>query len=266
MDIDLIGNYLQEKLTTVELVNHAATAVGVSQSTMYRLKSNPRSMQLGQLVALTSAIGMPVDEAFSWLPSDFLAEERHRLHHEAETAKVAGMRMSVTPFFTVHAELPEVVDMTALDMYDARDWQVKRAAYHAARDERKTLYLNGSYESREIINGHLYANVFFARKGRYMPMSEETKAQQVDALVKTLQQGNVQRRVYLGYDLPIITWFSINVTLMRVGEFSVEVKGARLTKSIEDVFNDYFSRSHLKSKADVEAFFRDPGKFISVNS
>jgi hypothetical protein len=266
MDIDLIGSYLQEKLTTVDAVNQAAAAVGVSRSTMYRLKSNPSSMQLGQLVALTSAFGMPVDETFSWLPTDFLAEERHRLHHEVVTARVAGTRMSVTPFFTVHAELPEVVDMTAIDLYEARDWQAKRQAYHAAREDRKTLYFNGSYESREIINGHLYANVFFARKGRYMPMSEETRDRQVDALVKTLQQGNVQRRIYLGYDLPIITWFSINVALMRVGEFSVEVKGARLTKSIEDVFNDYFSRAHLKSKADVEAFLRNPSKFIPINS
>jgi hypothetical protein len=265
MNIELIGKYLQEKLSSVDAVNLAAGAVGVSQSTMYRLKSNPRSIQLGQLVDLTAAIGMPVDEAFSWLPNDFLAEERHRLHHEAVTAKVAGTRMSVTPFFTVHAEIPEVIDLTAIDMYDASEWSAKRTACHAVREERKALYIDGRYESREIINGHLYFHTFFACKGRYMAMSEGIRDRQVDALVKTLHQSNVQRRVYLGYDLPIITWFSINVALIRVGEFSVEVKGARLTKSLAGVFNDYFSRAHLKSKADVEAFLREPGKFININ-
>lgn len=264
MDIELIGSYLQEKLATVDAVNRAATAAGVSQSTMYRLKSNPRQIQLGQLVELTAAIGMPVDEAFSWLPNDFLAEERHRLAHEVETAKVGGIRMSVTPFLTVHSEIPEVIDLTAIEMYEVSEWQAKRTAYHAARKERRALYEGGGYESREIINGHLYANVFFTRKGRYMPMSEELRNRQIESLIKTLGLPNVRRRVYLGYDLPIVTWFSINVAMMRVGEFSVQVTGPRLTKSLESVFNDYFSRSHLKSTSDVESFLKDPLSFTQA--
>lgn len=263
MDIELIGNYLQEKLATVDAVNRAAQAVGVSQSTMYRLKSNPRAIQLGQIVDLTVAIGMPVDEAFSWLPSDFLAEERHRLAHEIEIAKTGGVRMSITPFFTVHAELPEVIDLTAVEMYDPAEWREKREANNAAREERRMLYEAGRYESREIINGHLYADVFFARKGRYLSMSEDLRNRQVENLIKSLKQKNVQRRVYLGYDLPIVTWFSTNTALLRVGEFSIEVKGARITKSIEDVFNEYFGRAHLKSKDDVESFLREPLDFFS---
>lgn len=266
MDINLISGYLQDKLATVDAVNRAARAVGVSQSTMYRLKSNPRAIQLGQLADLTAAIGMPVDEAFSWLPSDFLAEERHRLAHEVEISKVGGIRMSVTPFFTVHAELPDVIDLTALDMYDANEWREKRVAYSAARRERKALYEAGRYESREIINGHCYANTFFARKGRYLSMSAELRNQQIEALIKTLHQSNVQRRVYLGYDLPVLTWFSIGVALVRFGEFSIEVKGAHITKSLESIFHEYFTRSQLKSRSDVETFLSNPTKFVTVNT
>ena len=101
MDPDLIERYLQEHLTTIEAVDRAAGAVGVSRSTMYRLKANPRHIELGQLMELTRAIGMPIDETFSWLPNDFLAEERHRLGHEAQAAEASGLRMTVTPFFTV---------------------------------------------------------------------------------------------------------------------------------------------------------------------
>lgn len=265
MDIKLISNYLQEKLATVDAINHAAQAIGVSQSTMYRLKSNPRAIQLGQILNLTDAIGMPVDEAFSWLPSDFLAEERHRLANEIEVANTGGVRMSVTPFFTFHAELREVADLTAVEMYDPADWREKREATNTAREERKVLYESGGYESREIINGHLYAQVFFSRKGRYSPMSEDLRNRQIENLIKSLNQKNVQRRVYLGYDLPIITWYSTNTALLRIGEFSVEVKGAKITKSIEEVFNEYFALAHLKNKDDVENFLREPLAFLRKN-
>ncbi|MCB1947177.1 MAG: hypothetical protein KDF55_16775 [Thauera sp.] len=258
MDPDLIERYLQEHLTTIEAVDRAAGAVGVSRSTMYRLKANPRHIELGQLMELTRAIGMPIDETFSWLPNDFLAEERHRLGHEAQAAEASGLRMTVTPFFTVHAELPSVIDLTAVEQYEAGEWLAKRAQYHAERAKRRSLYESGRYESREIINGNLYRSVFFARKSRYAAMSEELKAQQVEALVQSLHLPHVSRRVYLGYDLPIVTWYSVNVAMLRVGEFSVQVSGPRLTKALKDVFNDYFARAELKGKRDVEAFLRDP--------
>lgn len=260
MNSQLIRNFLREQLGTTEAVNRAAAAIGVSQATMYRYKSNPESMQLGHFMKLADTIGFPVSEQAAWLPKDFLPEERHRLRHEQLIAKQQGSRMVVTPYFTVNAELPEITELTAEDIYGSTSRRLL-PEYMSARAERKSLYDSETYSSKEIINGHLYAD-FFHRKNRFRAIPEKNILQQIDALINSLHRTKVHRRIYLGHDLPIITWYSIGVALVRFGEFTIELTGETLTRAVEDVFNDFYGRCAIKQVSEVEAFLRNPDDFF----
>lgn len=210
---------------------------------------------------LTSILGQPVNDEAIWLSKEFLSEERHRLKYEQLIAKQGGERLTVTPYFTVNVELPRITELTAETFYGAT-YRQYFSDYLKIREERRRLYVEQSYSSTEIINGHLYA-IFFQRQKVFQGISEKEKNQQIDAILKSLQFSNVQRRVYLGYDLPIVTWYSAGTALLRFDEFTIEVTGDKFLQDIKNVFYDFYSRCELKSSESVENFIRNPLPFIS---
>lgn len=260
MNIEQIKQHMQRELGTLEQLVKVAEKIGVSQATMYRFKSNPEAMQLGHFLKLTELIGFPTSEDIAWLPKEFVPEEEYRLKHESAVAKVNGSRMTVTPFFSVNVELPEITKITAEEIYGV---SANRGMdlYLEARKKRKDLYLNSKYKSKEIINGYLYLE-FFRREKMHRGISESQKEKQIQEIIKSMDLESVQRRVYFGHDLPLITWYSTGVALLRFGQFTIQVTGSILTDAAADIFNEYYLKCDLKNNEDVKDFIKNPIAFL----
>ena len=155
MDVELIGNFLNERLTTRKAVEEAADIIGVSTATMYRYKSNPDAISLGQICKLSQRLGLPLANGAVWTQDSILGSERRRLQLETELAKENGTRLITIPAYTVNDELPEITRMLLQEDYGA---EAKRfdAEVLGIRAERRRLYESGRYESWEIWNGYGY--------------------------------------------------------------------------------------------------------------
>ena len=256
----MINSLLHEHLDTKEKIEIYAEEIGVSVATLYRYKAKYEGMPLGKFLKLLDVLGMPFGESASWLPDEYVAEEYIRLGYEKDISERNGYRLTVTPYFTVNIELPELTELSAKNLY-SDVFQEKLDSYLRARTERSKIYFSEKYRSKEIINGYLYEDFFDCKKA-YSHMSTDMRDKQIKEIIKSLGFGRVQRRIYFGYDLPVITCYSCNVALVRVGEYTVQLRGEKSIQAVENVFNDYFSACQLKTEKEVEAFLLNPQEFI----
>lgn len=266
MNLDALKARLQEVLRTTEAVATAAKHIDVSPATLYRYKANPEQLPLGKFIALVEHLGLPVAEHSVLLPPQFVDAERHRLSHERAIAAQGGKgeRLSVTPFFPVTTEIPQITAHVAESTFGAPN-RHQFPEYFAARAERVALYMQRRYNSIEIINAYCYRS-FFNRSvdAEYAALTQNMRDSQVERLAETNQWDNVTRRIYFGHELPYITAYSDGSAIPRIDEFTLEVTGERMVTDLKSIFFKYFNACKVKARDDVTRFLQDPNLFFDT--
>lgn len=252
MDIELISNFLNERLGTRQAVEEAAGVIGVSAATMYRYKANPDSISLGQICKLSQYLGLPLAGGAVWTQDSILGSERRRLQLETELAKNSGTRLITIPAYTVNDELPEITRLLLQEDYGA---EAKRfdAEVLGIRAERQRLYEAGAYESWEIWNGYGYLD-FLNGRGRFRSIPADLRKSQIEKFIVSTGRKNVKRFVYLTHS-PELPMFGCHtppgIVLVRVEDIHLEFQARHLVKSFEATF-DNLRRSSAMST--VEQF------------
>lgn len=237
MDLDLIGSFINERFTTRKSVEEAAEAIDVSIATMYRYKSNPEAISLGQVCKLAQRFGLPLANGAVWTQDCILGSERRRLELEAVLAKNAGLRLITLPAYTVNDELPEITRLLLLEDYGSEASKIE-AEVLGIRSERKRFYQEGNYESWEIWNGYGYLD-FLHGRGRYRSITEDLRQAQIEVFVDSTKKPNVHRFVYLTHspDLPMFGCHTPPGTaLVRVEDIHLEFQLRPLVTSFEETF------------------------------
>jgi len=259
MDIQLVGNFLNERLTTRKAVEEAASIIGVSTATMYRYKSTPDAISLGQMCKLSRSLGLPLANGAVWTQDSILGSERRRLSLEAELAKNGGTRLITIPAYTVNDELPEITRLLLQVDYGA---EAKRLADDVLRirAERQELYETAKYESWEIWNGFGYLD-FLNGRGRYRSVPTELRLAQINKLVASTSRANIHRFLYMTHS-PELPMFGCHtppgVALIRVDDIHLEFQAPDLVKSFEQTFEN-LRRASTTSTVDQFTSFLQKG-------
>jgi hypothetical protein len=259
MEIAIVKNLMNERLTTANLMNDAARKIGVSLATMYRYKSNPELIPLGKLISLCEHLGFPLGGSITWSKNKVLQGERRRYELEKEIAEQEfGKRYVITPSYTVTSELPEVTRQLWDYDYGTR-YQELISDYIGLRQERCKLYQEGKYESFEIINGFCYKDFFYGQ-GRFKGLPKELRMKQIDSLIKSLEYPHVNRRIYLKAtpELPIFSCFSTDKAVIRIDDFIVEFNNETIVKELVETYNTYYDTADIINKDQVKVFLQKP--------
>lgn len=237
MDLGLIRTFLNQRLSTRKAVEEAAEIIGVSTATMYRYKSTPEIISLGQLCKLSQQLGLPLAGGAVWTDASIMSSERRRLELESEIAKSQGTRLITIPSYTVNDELPDITKLLLLEDYGA-DAKRFDAELLGVRAERRRLYQDVTYESWELWNGFGYRD-FLNGRGRYRSIPEDLRQAQIEILIETSKRPNIHRFFYLAHtpELPMFGCHNPpNVALVRVEDIHLEFQDSQLVKSFEDTF------------------------------
>lgn len=258
MDIELISNFLNDRLSTRKAVEEAAEIIGVSAATMYRYKAHPDSISLGQISKLSVRLGLPLAGGAVWTQDSILGSERRRLQLETALAENGGTRLITIPSYTVNDELPEITRLLLQEDYGA---EAKRfdAEVLGVRAERQRLYQSAQYESWEVWNGYGFLD-FLNGHGRYRSIPKDLREAQVKKFIESSGRPNVHRFVYMTHS-PELPMFGCHtppgIALVRVDDIHLEFQASHLVKSFEETF-DNLRRS--SSTSTVEQFV----KFLST--
>lgn len=239
MDIELVGNFLNERLTTRKAVEEAATIIGVSTATMYRYKASPAGLSLGQVCKLSHSLGLPLANGAVWTQASILGSERRRLQLETELARNGGTRLITIPAYTVNDELPEITRLMLEADYGAEAKKLY-AEVMCVRAERRELYDAAKYESWEIWNGYAYLD-FLNGRGRYRSIPVDLRQAQIGRFVASSNRSNVHRFLYLTHspELPMFGCHSPpGVALVRVDDIHLEFQARDLVQSFEQTFEN----------------------------
>lgn len=258
MDLGLIRNFLNQRLSTRKAVEEAAEIIGVSTATMYRYKSTPEIISLGQICKLSQQLGLPLAGGAVWTDASIMSSERRRLELESDIAKFQGTRLITIPAYTVNDELPEITRLLLLEDYGA-DAQRFDAELLGVRAERARLYQNASYESWELWNGFGYRD-FVNGRGRYRSIPEDLRKAQIEIFIETSKRPNIHRFIYLAHtpELPMFGCHNpANVALVRVDDIHLEFQDTQLVKSFEDTFEKLRRSSATATVEQFTAFLRD---------
>ena len=260
MDLGLIGNFLNERLTSRKAVEEAADVIGVSIATMYRYKSSPDAISLGQICKLSQRLGLPLAHGAVWTQDSIVGSERRRLQLEIELAKTGGTRLTTIPAYTVNDELPEVTQLLLQEDYGAK---AKRfdAEVLAVRAERRMLYESGKYVSWEIWNGYGYLD-FLNGRGRYRSIPAELRQAQIDQFVASSSRTGVHRFLYLTHS-PELPMFGCHtppgIVLVRVEDIHLEFQTRNLVQSFEETFEALRRRTSAMSAIEQFVTFLHTG-------
>lgn len=228
---------MNERFTTRKAVEAAAEAIDVSIATMYRYKSNPEAMSLGQVCRLAQRFGLPLANGAIWTQDCILGSERRRLELEAVLAKNAGSRLITLPAYTVNDELPEVTRLLLVEDYGPEAPKLE-AEILGIRSERQRMYHEGLYESWEIWNGFGYLD-FLNGTGRYKSITEQLRRDQIEAFIESTRRDHVYRFVYMTHspDLPMFGCHTPpGAALIRVEDIHLEFQLRPLVESFEETF------------------------------
>jgi transcriptional regulator with XRE-family HTH domain len=257
MDVGLISNFLNDRLSTRKAVEEAAEIIGVSAATMYRYKANPDAISLGQLCKLSQRLGLPLAGGAVWTQDSLLGSERRRLQLEAELAKNGGTRLITIPAYTVNDELPEITRLLLQEDYGARAKQIG-AEVLGIRAERQRLYAAARYESWEVWNGYGYLD-FLNGRGRYRSIPTELREAQVEKFIESSGRSNVHRFSYMTHS-PELPMFGCHtppgIVLVRVDDIHLEFQAPHLVKSFEETFDHLRRSSSTSAVEQFTAFLR----------
>ncbi len=263
MDLGLIDNFLNQRLSTRKAVEEAASIIGVSTATMYRYKANPEMISLGQICKLSHQLGLPLAEGAVWTDANILSAERRRLELESEVAKNLGTRLITIPAYTVNDEIPEITKLLLLEDYGA-DAKRFDAELLGVRAERRRLYESAAYESWELWNGFGYRD-FLNGRGRYRSIPADLRQAQSAILIETSKRPNVHRFVYTAHT-PELPMFGCHtppgVALVRVDDIHLEFQDSQLVKSFEETFEKLRRSSATSTVEQFTTFLRD-GRLMS---
>ncbi len=259
MNVDLFKRVLEERLTTRDLVAAAAQAVDVSIATMYRYKSDPAVIPFGKIVTLGKYLAFPIEGTVAWSRADVLQGEHRRLELEQRVSQAGGRRFTVTPSYTVAAELPEMTRGLWQFDYPSREGG-EFEQYLELRAQRRKLYLDGKYNSLEIITAGGYRDFFFG-EGRFTGIPKALRDKQVAELLKSLKLPHVQRRVYTQNtpEVPVITCYSTAIAVIRVDDITIEFNDSPKVSELIEVFDYYFKEASIAAKDEIADFLRNPG-------
>ncbi|MBU1495166.1 MAG: hypothetical protein KJ956_14510 [Actinobacteria bacterium] len=255
--LDEIRLLLKTRLDTRERVERAANAIGVSAATLYRYKSAPENIPLGKLSALNDLLGFSLGDGATWVRSEFIEAEERREALEASIA-AGGMRLVVTPAFSVNAQLPDVT-RAVMDFDHGVHRRSDFERYLAIRQQRRELYLSGDYESLEIIDAASYVD-FFEGRGRYRSLSDDLRRKQIDELVRTTRLDHVVRRVYVRStpELPIVSWYSTGTVVARLDDFVIEFTNRDAVDELATIVSRFYGSAEIQAVDQVEEFLLSP--------
>lgn len=257
MDIELISNFLNDRLSTRKAVEDAAEIIGVSVATMYRYKANPDAISLGQISKLSQKLGLPLAGGAVWTQDSILGSERRRLQLEAELAKSGGTRLITIPAYTVNDELSEITRLLLAEDYGA---EAKRfeAEVLGVRAERQRLYDAAQYESWEIWNGFGYLD-FLNGRGRYRSIPAYLRKAQVKRFIESSGRSNVHRFVHMSHS-PELPMFGCHtppgIVLIRVEDIHLEFQARHLVKSFKETFDALRRASSTSTVEQFVSFLR----------
>ncbi len=263
MLIEDVKRLLNERLPTAKLMQQAASAIDVSLATMYRYKSDPSAIPFGALVNLGKYLAFPIEGTVVWSKQDVPRSELRRFQLESAVAmqETHGSRFTVTPSYSVNVELPEVTQLLWDFDYGPPSSNCDLNRYLEYRCARRKMYLEGKYNSLELITGNGYRD-FFNGQGRFKGIPRILRQQQVKEFIRTLELPHVSRRVYLKStpELPVFTCYSNAVAVIRVDDFTVEFSGTGAVHELTEIFHNYFDNADLKAKEEMVDFLRNPNQ------
>jgi hypothetical protein len=264
MLIEDVKKLLTERLTTAKLMRQAASVIDVSLATMYRYKSDPSAIPFGALVNLGKYLAFPIEGTVVWSKQDVPRSELRRFQLESAVAmqEARGSRFTVTPSYSVNVELPEVTQFLWNFDYGRPSSNGELDRYLEHRCARRKMYLEGKYNSLELITGNGYRD-FFNGKGRFKGVPTNLRQKQVKELIRTLDLPHVIRRLYLKNtpELPVFTCYSNAVAVIRVDDFTVEFSGTSAVQELTEVFQNYFANADVKTKEEMVDFLKHPNQF-----
>jgi hypothetical protein len=261
MDLTAIKSFLDESFNTKSSVQEAADVIGVSVATMYRYKSNPETIGLGQISRLATHFGLPLTSGAAWAKTSVVEAERRRLTLESSLARkgTQGRRLITLPAYTVNSELPEVTRWVLKADYGTRAASLE-AEIMKIRRERTRLYDQHSYESWEIWNGFGYHEFFHAR-GRFSSIPATLRTAQIRRFVESSTEPTRHRFVYLR-NTPELPMFGCHVppgiALVRVDDIHLESQDPTLVESFEKTFNDYREKCVTTTTDQFVSFLENP--------
>ncbi len=255
MDTVVLKNFLNERLSTKQDVKEAADAVGVSIATLYRYKADPSLMGLGTFNALSSHLGLPMQEGAIWLKDDIIGGERRRLSLEKAVAEVHGTRFTTTSPYTVNVELSDITKQLLLYYYGTKAPQIEDTVL-SIRDERKRLY--DEYETWEIWSAHGYKD-FFHGKRRFKSISEKLRQAQIEEFIESSYNPKRHRFMADSTELPIFSCFMpVNVVLVRIDDIYIESRSPEIVESFKETFNDLVLSCMTKNIEQFVDFLKNP--------
>jgi hypothetical protein len=227
---------------------------------MYRYKSHPEAIGLGQLSQLASHLGLPLANGAAWAKTSVVEAERRRLSLEsAMAADSEGRRLVTVPAYTHNCELPEITQLILKADYGTRAPAMEREIADI-RKERARLYDEAMYESWEIWNGFGYHD-FFHGRDRFKSIPLALRKAQIKRFVQTSDHPRRHRFVYLRHtpDLPMFVCHSPpGTTLIRIDDIHLEFQDPVLVESFEKTFNDYRALCATTTVEQFTSFLENP--------
>ncbi len=248
---------MASRLNTRERVEHAADAIGVSVATLYRYKTAPETIPLGKVMALNDILGYSLGDGATWNRREFIEAEARRAELEELIAN-GGTRVSVTPAFSVNAQLPEVT-RAVMDFDHGVHRRSDFDEYAELRQHRRELYLASNYESFEVINARVYED-FFAGRGRYRSIGRDLRDRQIEELLRTSDLEHVNRRIYTRAtpELPIISWYSSGIVVSRIDDLVIEFVNRDAVDELAMIVDRFWKSTDIQSPDEVQSFLSDP--------
>lgn len=259
MDLNIIKDFLDQRLQTKAAVEEAAVSAGVSPATMYRYKANPAGMGLGTLIRLTESLGLPLESGAAWSKVDIVSSESRRLELERSVAAESGDRYTTVSPYTVNSELESVTRILLRADYGTRAPQLEETIVNI-RAQRQRLYESTTYTSWEIWNGFGYLD-FFNGRGRFKEIPEKLRKAQIEKFVETSKSASCHRFIYMRNcpDLPMFGVYSPpGISLVRVEDIHLEHQAPQLVKSFRDTFDEILLRCSTKTTEQFIDFITNP--------
>ncbi|MEJ8560018.1 hypothetical protein QTO30_01335 [Yoonia sp. GPGPB17] len=232
-DLDKLLTTLLDGLKDAEM-SEAAKAMQVSKATAYRYRKNPLDMPLRSFVGLVEFLKLPLDLSITLHQEELIEAEELRLRFEQRIAEEGGYRIVTTPHFTVNCEVPEFTEAKFRAEYPKEQWSLI-GRYMEVRQARRELYLSGSYQSIEIINGSAYLD-FYYQKNLFTDLEDHLWRQQHAEVVETQELPHVQRYIYVRAtpELPVILCYSSGDTILRFDDITINLSEDHFLRAKKD--------------------------------
>lgn len=235
----------------------AAKAMGVSKATAYRYREAPLNMPLKSFVGLVEHLKLPLDLSVTLHQEELIEAEALRLRFEKRVAREVGYRIVTTPHFTVNCEIPEFTEAKFRTEYPEDSWHLIEE-YLELRQERRDLYLSGSYRSIEVINGAAYLD-FFLKRNVFDGVSDDIWRRQHAEIIESLELSHINRYIYLKStpELPVILCYSCGKTILRFDDITIGLSEDHFLQA-KNTLENYKENCKYKEKRNVRDFLINP--------